>query len=126
VANKYNKKNMITVILLFLAFLFALLGISQWFVNIMVISFGIALGLALLRPIISWLVSEFVNPKDIWTISGVQWFSAMLGDIAWVIWFGIISSFIWVETTFVLIWIGLFAIGWYFAFQKIKSMYAKN
>lgn len=51
--DKYNKKKFILIVLLFLSFLYALLGFKDGFASIITISLGISFGLSLLRPAIS-------------------------------------------------------------------------
>ena len=71
-ADRYNKKKFILLILLFMSFLYALLGLRDGFASIMTISLGIAFGLSLLRPAISGLISEYTRPEDDGKITGIQ------------------------------------------------------
>ncbi|MBU1759090.1 hypothetical protein KKG31_08470 [Patescibacteria group bacterium] len=69
IADRYNKKLLIYVVLLFLSFLYTLLGFQEGFGVILTISFGIAMGLSILRPVISALVSDFTPMKDGGTVT---------------------------------------------------------
>jgi len=53
IADKYSKRRFILITLLFLSFLFAMLGLKETFRGIMILSLGISMGLALIRPVIS-------------------------------------------------------------------------
>jgi len=80
-ASRFDKKLFIIIVMLFLSFLFASFGFNESFGGIMVISLGISLGLSMIRPVISALISEQVHENDAGTITGVQQFVAMLACI---------------------------------------------
>jgi MFS family permease len=113
--DKYNKKKFILIILLFLSFLYMLLWYAEWFSTILIITFVISLWLSLIRPAISWLISDYANPKDYWTITGVAEFFWRLWDIFWSLWFWILSVAIWIQWSFIIIWIILLiiSISWF-------------
>lgn len=105
IADKYSKKTFIWIVLLFLAILFTLISFSDHFLNILIISFGIALGIAIISPVIEWLISDYVHPNDGWSITGISQFVGRLWDIVWSLWFGILISIIWMKSWF--IWAGI-------------------
>jgi MFS family permease len=63
-SSKKSKKKILFLILLFMSLLYLLLGYNESFRNILTITFGISLGLALMRPIISAYISDCTNPKE--------------------------------------------------------------
>ncbi|MCF7834848.1 MFS transporter [Candidatus Gracilibacteria bacterium] len=111
IADKFNKKAFVLLIFLFLSFMYTLLGYNEGFRAIITISFGIALGLAAIRPVISGLISDNVKSNDIGTITGVGEFTGRLGDIFGAIIFGILSGIIGISGSFIFIGIALFVIS---------------
>lgn len=111
IADKYNKKTSIWIIFVFLAVLFALIAYSDNFWNILLLSFGIALGIAMSSPIVEWLVSDYIHPNDGWAITGVSQFVGRLWDIIWSLWFGLLISIIWMKLWFIRAGILTFIVG---------------
>jgi len=64
IADKTSKRKFLFFVLLFISFLYMLLGYNAGFWSIMTISFAISLGLSLMRPVISAYVSDCTDPKD--------------------------------------------------------------
>lgn len=110
-AENGSKRRFLFVILLFLSILYVLLGFNEGFRNIMVITFGISLGLSLMRPVISSYVSDCTRPEDEGTITGVGEFVGKLGEIIWVLWFGVFSMVFWLQYSFLIIGIIVFVIA---------------
>ncbi len=110
-ADKYNKRKFILIALLFLSFLFALLGFQDNFGSIMIISFGIALGLSAIRPVISWLISDYTEVGSSWKVTWIQEFMvnfwSMFGSIA----FGVLTLMFGMENSFLVIGIVVFLIA---------------
>ncbi len=110
-ADKYSKRKFILIVLLFLSFLFALLGFRDGVGSIMIISFGIALGLSAIRPVISWLVSDYTDAgasgKITWVQEFVVNFGSMFGSVA----FGVLTLILGMNNTFILIGIIVFIIA---------------
>ena len=104
IADKYNKKTFIWIIFIFLALLFSLIAFSNNFWNILILSFGIALGIAMASPIVEWLISDYIHPNDGWAITGVSQFVGRLWDVIWSLGFGLLISLIWLKYWFV--WAG--------------------
>ena len=88
-----------------------LLGYNEGFRSIMTITFAISLGLSLMRPVISAYISDCTPPEAEGTISGVGEFVARLGEVMWVLLFGIISSLFGIQTSFVLVGLGVFILA---------------
>jgi len=103
-ADKYSKKTFIWIIFVFLSVLFALIAYSDNFWNILILSFGISLGIAMASPVVEWLLSDYAHPGDDWSITGMSQFAWRFGDILGSLWFGILISIIWMKSWF--IWAG--------------------
>ncbi len=103
IAENGSKRKFLFVMLFFLSLLYILLGFNEGFQNIMVITFGISLGLSLMRPVISAYISDCTRPEDEWTISGVGEFVGKIGEIIGVLWFGLLSTLFGLQTSFVVI-----------------------
>jgi MFS family permease len=88
-----------------------LLAFDLSFVKIMIISFGIAFGLSIMRPVIAALISERANQNNAGSITGVQLFISGIGWISGSIGFGIISSILGMQKGFLLMWISLFVLA---------------
>ena len=111
IADKSSKRKFLFFALLFISFLYMLLGYHEWFRSIMTITFAISLGLSLMRPVISAYISDCTDPKDEWTISGVGEFISKLGEMIGIILFGISSVLFGIQTSFVLVGIAIFFIA---------------
>lgn len=72
--DKYNKKLLISIILIFMSFLYVLLGFQEIFIVILILTFGISLGIAMLQPLTSALTSSYTHQKDKGVITGAQEF----------------------------------------------------
>ena len=126
----FNKKLFIAVILIFLSWLFILLWFHLSFWMILIVSFCIAFGLSVMKPVISALITEHTKEKEIWLISGAEQFVTYLWDILWSIWFWVLSSIFTMDIAFSLVWISLavlaglsFVKRWK---EKIKKLRIKN
>ena len=118
-ADKYDKKTFILTIMIFLAFLFALLGYNESFGSVVTISFGISIGLSMMRPVISWLISDYTHPQHGGTITGAGEFIGRAWDIVGSLVVGILSVAFGLNFSFVLVGILLFGFSIY---QIIKRM----
>ena len=107
----YDKKSFLIGVLLFLSFLYASFTFIENFGGIILISFGIALGLAMMRPVISSLISEHAHPRDAGSITGVQQCVAMVGNVGGILFFGICSGFLGISSTFFLVGLILFVLA---------------
>ena len=117
-ADRYNKKKFILIVMFFLSFLFALLGFRDEFGWIIVISLGISFGLSLLRPAISWLISDYTLPGDAGKITGVEQFLVGFGSAFGSIVFGILSVMFGMGVSFIIIWVLLFLFALYGIVRK--------
>jgi len=123
IADRYNKKKFILIVLLFLSLLFALLWFKEWFAWILTISFGISLGLALIRPVISWLISDNADSHHAGTITWFGEFVGRFGDIFWSIGFGVLAVFMWIQNSFVIVGICVFVMAAIWLIKRwIKKM----
>ncbi|MFZ2912528.1 MAG: MFS transporter, partial [Candidatus Absconditicoccaceae bacterium] len=111
IADKYNKKTFMGIIFIFLAILFSLIAYSDNFGNILILSFGIALGVAMASPIIEGLVSDYIHPNDGGAITGVSQFVGRLGDIVGSIGFGILISIVGMKSGFIRAGVLTFIVG---------------
>lgn len=110
-ADKVNKKILISVVLVFLSFLYILLGFNESYINIMIITFTISFALSMIRPAVSALVSDYIHKKDEGKITGVQEFVGKVGEIWWSLLFGLLWFFLWgVQGAFIAIGIALLII----------------
>ncbi len=121
-ADRYNKNKFVIIIFIFLSFLFALLWFKDSFGGIITVSFGIAFGLSLVRPVISWLVSDHTLPEDNGKITWVQQFIVWLGSAFGSILFGVLSAVFGMGMGFIFIWIALFLFGFYSAIRKFHLL----
>lgn len=108
IADKTSKRKFLFFVLLFVSFLYMLLWYNEGFRSIMILTFAISLGLSLMRPVISAYVSDCTDPKDEWTISGVGEFVSRLWEMIGILLFGASSIIFWIQTSFVLVGIGMF------------------
>lgn len=118
ISDKFNKKWFILFVLLIVSFLYSILGFMHWFLPIVIISFGISMGLAIIRPVISSLTSEDWNKKIIWSITGAEQFMWRLGDVAGAIIFGVVSSIFSGKIAFIVIGALLFIFSFMQLFKK--------
>lgn len=128
VVDKYNKKWLIMIVLLFVSLLYALLAYTSSFGGIIVISLGISLWLAIIRPVISAITSEDWNKNIIWSITGAEQFVWRLGDVVGAIWFGLLSTILGLKISFIVIGIWLFVRSFVFLFRKfvLKKIMKKS
>lgn len=117
-ADRYNKKKFILIVMLFLSFLFAMLGFRDEFGGIIIVSLWISFGLAFIRPVISGLVSDYTLPGDAGKITGVQQFVVGLGAAFGSILFGILSLLFGMWASFIIIGILLFLFSFYGIVRK--------
>lgn len=110
-ADRYNKKKFILIVLLFMSFLYALLGFRDGFASIIIISFGISFGLALIRPVISALISDYADPHAGGKITGIGEFVAKFGEVFGSLAFGAISVVLGMGNSFIVIGILLFILA---------------
>jgi MFS family permease len=120
-SEKFNKKLFIAVILIFLSFLYGALWFDISFWSILIISFGISLGLSLIRPIISALITENCHDNDFWSITGVQQFVAQLWMMCGSVGFGIVSYIFGMYTVFFLVGLSLFVLATWGLFKRFQK-----
>lgn len=118
-SKRFDKKLFIVTIILFLSFLFASFGFNESFGSILIISFGISLWLAMIRPVIYGLLTDQIHKEHAGTITGVQQFVAMLSSIVWGIGFWLLSEIFGLKATFVLIGLSLFILALWLIWKKM-------
>lgn len=64
IADNTSKRKFLFFALLFISFLYMLLGYNEGFWSIVIITFAISLGLSLMRPVISAFISDCINTED--------------------------------------------------------------
>lgn len=128
IADKYNKKWLIMIVFLFISLLYTLLAYTNSFAWIITISLGISFWLAIIRPIISSITSNWLNKDIVWSITWAEQFVWRVWDVVWAILFGLISTILWLEKAFVTIWVILFIASFWILFKKfvIKKIKLKN
>lgn len=119
-ADRYNKKKMMFIILLFMAILYMLLWLTNGFISIMVISFGVSLGLAMIRPIISSLISDYSDPRASGKITGIGEFIGKFGEVFWSLGFWVLSVMLGMNNSFVFVGIALFLVAWFGIVKKLR------
>lgn len=117
--DKYNKKILITVLLLVAGVLFVMLGRSSGFLQIVGVSFGLALIVALLQPITVALMLEYAKPKDKGLMAGMQEFSNRVGEIVGSFGFGFLVAWMGMENAFQLLGVGIFVLAAYLLSKKL-------
>jgi len=116
-----NKKLFIAVILVFLAWLFVLLWFNLSFPMILVVSFCIAFGLSVMKPVVSAMITEQTKKDNIWLISGAEQFSSYLWNISWSIWFWVLCSIFTMDIAFFIVWLSLAVLAGLSFFKRGKE-----
>lgn len=124
--DKYSKKLQISIILVSISFLYVLLWFNEWFYTILILTFFISLGIALLFPLTTALVISYTNPKDNGAMIWVQDFVWRAWDIMWSLWFWTLTAIIWLQRWFTIIWLCTFWLWIYLMVKKIISYKSKN
>lgn len=124
--DKYSKKLLISIILVLMSFLYILLWFNEWFFTILLLTFLISLGIAMLFPLTTALVISYTHPKDNWAMIWVQDFVWRIWDILWCLWFWILTAIIWLQEWFVVVWLCTFWLWIYLMIKKIISYHRKN
>ena len=124
--DKYSKKLLISIILVLMSFLYVALWFNEWFYTILILTFFISLGIALLFPLTTALVISYTDPKDNGAMIWVQDFVWRAWDIVWSLWFWTLTAIIWLQKWFTIIWICVFGLGLYLMIKKIISFRSKN
>ena len=124
--DRYSKKLLISIILVLMSFLYILLWFNEWFFIILLLTFLISLGIAMLFPLTTALVISYTHPKDNWSMIWVQDFVWRVWDIFWSLWFWILTGVIWLQKWFTIIWICVLWLWLYLMIKKIISYKSKN
>ena len=124
--DKYSKKLQISIILVLMSFLYLALWFHEWFYTIMILTFFISLGIALLNPLTAALVISYTHPKDKWSMTWVQDFVWRAWDIVWSLWFWSLTAIIWLQKWFIVIWLCTFWLWMYLMIKKLLSYHRKN
>ena len=124
--DKYSKKLLISIILVLMSLLYILLWFNEWFYTILILTFFISLGIAMLFPLTTALVISYTDPKDSGAMTWVQDFMWRVGDIIWSLWFGTLTALIWLQKWFTIIWICMFWLWMYLMVKKLISYKSRN
>ncbi len=124
--DKYSKKLLISITLVFVSLLYITLWYSENFYAILILTFFISLWIAILFPITSALVISYTKPKDKWSITGVQDFVSRFWDVVWSLWFWTLVAIIWLQKWFIIIWLCTLGLWWYLMIKKLLSYRSKN
>ena len=116
-----NKKLFIAIILLILAWLFALMWFDLSFVMILIVSFLIAFWLSVIKPVISALITQNTRESDIGIVSWAEQVATFLWNVLWSIWFWAISSIFSMDIWFFLVWISLAVLSCLSFFKRGKE-----
>ena len=117
--DKYSKKILITILVLFSAGLFFWLGSTSSFMAIVVASFGLSLAIAMLQPITSALILGYAKPKDKGLIAGMQEFSSKIGEIIGSLGIGLLTALVGMNVAFQFLWCALAVLGGYLLLKKL-------
>ncbi len=124
--DKYSKKLLISIILVFMSFLFILLWFSENFYAILILTFLISTWVALLSPLTSALVISYTHPQDKWSMMWVQDFMWRAWDMVWSLWFWTLTAIIWLQKWFIIIGLCTLWLWWYLLIKKLLSFRSKN
>lgn len=124
--DRYSKKLMISVVLVLISFLYVALWFREWFYTILILTFFISLWIAILNPLTCALVISYTQPKDKWSMSWVQEFVWRLWDIAWSLWFWVLTAIIWLQKWFIITGLCTFGLWWYLLIKKLITFHHKN
>lgn len=124
--DKYNKKLLISIILVLMSFLYVALWFHESFHIILILTFFISLWIAILNPLSSALVISYTNPKDRGSMTWAQDFVSRLWDVLGSLWFGTLTAIIWLQKWFIVIWLCTFGLWWYLLIKKLISYSRKN
>ena len=124
--DKYSKKLQISIILVLMSFLYVALWFNEGFYTILILTFFISLGIAMLFPLTTALVISYTDPKDNGAMIWVQDFVWRAWDIVWSLWFWTLTAIIWLQKWFTVIWLCTFGLWIYLMVKKIISYRRKN
>ena len=119
-SEKFNKKLFVAVVLIFLSFLYGMLWFEMSFGSILIVSFGIAIGLSLIRPLVSALISESSVKENAGSITGIQQFVWQFGKMGGSLWFGILSALFGMYSAFFLVGLSLFVLATWWLAKRFK------
>jgi len=124
--DKYSKKLLISIILVLMSFLYIALWFNEWFYTILILTFLISLGIALLFPLTTALVISYTDSKDNGAMIWVQDFVWRAWDIVWSLGFWTLTAMIGLQKWFSIIWFCTFWLWIYLMLKKIISYKSKN
>ena len=109
-----------------MSFLYVALWFNEGFYTILILTFFISLGIAMLFPLTTALVISYTDPKDNGAMIWVQDFVWRAWDIVWSLWFWTLTAIIWLQKWFTVIWLCTFGLWIYLMVKKIISYRRKN
>ena len=121
--DRFNKKTLISIILTAMSSCYVILWTCSGFILTLVLTFLISLGIALLNPICSALVSTMSKEKDKGQMAWVQEWASKLGEILWALGFWILASIVGTSWGFITVGIAVFVL-WCTLF--VKNLFVKS
>lgn len=119
--DKYNKKLIIGLILIFMSLFYILLWFQDSFAIILVLTFAISLWIAFMNPISAGLVSDYAHKDNQWMVSGMTNFAWKIGEIAGSLWIGLLVVLAGIQVSFILVGIATFVLGMRIFLKKFIS-----
>lgn len=124
--DKYSKKILITLLVLVSSLLYILLGCYDGFLAIVILSFWISLMIALLAPVTAALIIGYAKPKDKGLMSGLQEFVSRAWEIIWSLGFGMLTAYLGMQLSFIVLWLALFVLSIYLLSKKLIRFKVKD
>ena len=119
--DKYSKKLLISIILVWLSFLYLALWFVDNFYTILILTFFTSLWIALLFPLSSALVISYTQQKDKWSMTWVQDFVWSLWSVSSSLLFWMLSAIIGLQKSFIILWLCTFGLWIYLMIKKLVS-----
>lgn len=119
--SRYHKKQFILFSFLFMAILYGAFAFNTSFWGTMILSFGISMILATIRPLISALLWENTDHTHVGQITWIQHFIGTFGNVVWALGFWILSWYIGMEYSFLCVWWLLLLIASYEIWRRYKN-----
>lgn len=94
IGDKYSKKLVFGVILLFMSIFYFLIGMQEDFLVILVLTFAISLGISFLNPLASALVTDYTPSQNHGTVIGATDFLGKTGEILGSLGFGTLVAIV--------------------------------
>ena len=117
--DRYSKKLVIGIILIFMSIFYFLLGMQEDFWIILVLTFAISLGISFLLPLSSALVVDYTPPQHQGKLVGATDFLGKLGEILGSLGFGTLVAIVGNQLGFMMIGIATFVLGLWISVKRL-------